>query len=179
MMAQKVETAVQGWSCDPMEGVILTHTRARARANTKTASHEIAWLLIKLFVSVKEENRGLAVRGSAVNHVQRSGSTARWPRGFSWTMFVHQEWSRDRLADSTHARCRFCPVSGSFHGFTAWAGLRKYVVESARNVQKCSVFRTTLKAHFQRGSRLLFKIEPRSLYLSMVRCSVSCWTTYS
>ena len=35
-----------------------------------------------------------------------------------------------------------------------------------------SVFRTTLKAYFQRGSRTWFKIEPRCLYPSVVWCNM-------
>ena len=46
MMAHKAETAVQGWSVDPMEDVILTHTHTHARAhahphtNTHTCTHK-------------------------------------------------------------------------------------------------------------------------------------------
>ena len=69
---------------------------------------------------VARHKRGFAVRVLAGNHVRGSGNVVRWPRGFSCTLFVYQERSHDWSAESTHSRCLFCPVSGSFHGFIAW-----------------------------------------------------------
>ena len=60
------------------------------------------------------------------------------------------------------------PKFGKFHGFIAW--MYRILKIRAPNRAKCSMFRTTLKAHFQRGSRMWFEIEPRSLYQSM--CNV-------
>ena len=39
MIARKAETAVQGWSVDPMEDVILTHTHTHTRAREYTYTY--------------------------------------------------------------------------------------------------------------------------------------------
>ena len=52
-----------------------------------------------------------------------------------------------------------------------WYALRRYRRNSSKARKRhrnAACFRTTLKAHFQRGSRTWFKIEPRSLYLMFV-----------
>ena len=46
------------------------------------------------------DQRGLAVRFSARNHVRVSGSVFRWPQGVSCPLFVYRERSHDRSAES-------------------------------------------------------------------------------
>ena len=89
--------------------------------------------------------------------------------------FTKNGLATNRLAESTHARCRFRTLSECFHIFVAWVvrtDTGTKLLKSTRNAQKCSVFRTTPKAHCQNGSRTWFKIEPRSLCPSMVWCSL-------
>ena len=74
------------------------------------------------------------MRVSAVNHVRGSGNVVRWPRGFSCTLFVSQERSRDRSAESTHARCRFRTFSGNFRGLVVWVVCTSKI--RARNYSK-------------------------------------------
>ena len=102
-----------------------------------------------------------------MNHVRCSGSKVRWPRDVRWKLFVHQELSRERSAKSTGAHCWFCPVSGYFHGFEAWVGQTSTI--QAGNAQN-TAFRTTLKAHFQRGSKLNHGL------CSHVRPRATCFT---
>ena len=109
-----------------------------------------------------------------MNHACHSGSVVRWPHGVSWMLFVYQERSRDRLAEWTRALCFFCPVS--IDSQCGWVGCgskqsTNLPGESARNAQKWSVFRTTLKAHFQRGSHTWFT------YVVHIRGSHT-WFTY-
>ena len=54
-----------------------------------------------------------------MNHERFSGNIVRLPRVVSCVLFVYQEWSRDRSAESTRVRCRFFPVLENFHGYTA------------------------------------------------------------
>ena len=98
---------------------------------------------------------------SAVNHVRGSGNVVRWPQGFSCTLFAYQERSRDRSAESTHARCRFRTSSGSFHSF----------------VVRTSKIRGRNSSKAREMHRNAACFEPRSLYRSVIRCNVFCAET--
>ena len=56
MMAHKAETAVQGWSVDPMEDVIWTHTHTHTHTHTRARAH--AYTTAEHFsVLVKKEKK--------------------------------------------------------------------------------------------------------------------------
>ena len=58
-----------------------------------------------------------------MNHERDSGNIVRWPRGFSCTLFIYQEQSRDWSAESAHLGCLFCvPSFGEFPWFHSVGG---------------------------------------------------------
>ena len=118
-----------------------------------------------------------------MNHTRGSGSVVRFPRGLSWTLFVHQEWSHDWSAESTHARCHFCPVSGSFYGLTVWVCGMHFELRTGTKGRE--MHRNA--ACFEPRWQLTFSVvRVRSSKLNPGPCTkrgsvqrVSHWTTYS
>ena len=106
-----------------------------------------------------------------------SCNVVRWLRGFSCSVFIGQ---RTVLRPVGRINLRAVPFSyllGKYLwfrgvGITHFKDTGTKLVESVQNAQKCNVFRTTLKAHFQRGSCTWFKIEPQSLYPTWSGCNV-------
>ena len=101
-----------------------------------------------------------------MNHVCGSGNVVRWPRGFISRLFVYQERSRDRSAESTHARCRFCTFSGSFHSFVAWVVHTSNGDETPRKRAKCTEMqRVSNHAEGSLSARFTYVVQNRTTVL--------------
>ena len=129
-MAHKAETAVQGWSVDPMEDVILTHRVLAARSTVRLSESlavgkSFSLVLWSLVVMVTAQASGVILlslrpqaRGLSISHyVQRL--TLHWITLSTLLMMAHkaetavQGWSVDPMEDvilthtHTHTRARF------------------------------------------------------------------------